>query len=61
MATRLLDNGEAYMSAADKGFARVADMPVHIGHEEEFSLSPNLVSIALAIAVIALAVFAFSL
>lgn len=61
MATRLLDNGEAYMSAADKGFARVADLPVHIGREEEFSLSPNLISIGLAIVIFALAVFAFSL
>lgn len=60
MATRFLDTGEAYLSSAEKQFARVTDIPVHIERSTGFGLSPNLTSILLVVAIGAVALFAFS-
>jgi hypothetical protein len=59
MATRLLDNGEAYLSADDKRFVRLSDTPMHISSDTGAAMPPLLVTLLLALAVIGLATVAF--
>lgn len=61
MATHILDTGEAYLSADEKRFARVASIRQHIDRDPAFRLAPALAGMILAIAIAgaSLAAFAF--
>jgi hypothetical protein len=59
MATRFLDTGEAYLSPADKQYARVIDVPVHLSSSGGFDMPPAIVTLLLGLAVVGLGAVAF--
>ncbi|MBX7250241.1 MAG: hypothetical protein K1X35_14500 [Caulobacteraceae bacterium] len=58
MATRFIDTGEAYLSADEKRFARVVDVPLQIASGGAGAGPSPIVTVLLALAVAGLAVLA---
>jgi hypothetical protein len=60
MTTHILDTGEAYLSAEDKRFARVAFIPTHIHRRTSFILTPTMAGVLMGLAMVALTIAAFA-
>lgn len=58
MATNILDTGEAYLSPADKRFARIDARTPAIHHAVVFSASRALTGVVLVLAIASVAVAA---
>lgn len=61
MAIHFLKTGEAFLSAADKRYARVPFIRQHIERDPGIRLVPGLAVAALAVAVAGLTLAAFSI
>lgn len=60
MTTHIHNTGEAFLSADDKRFARVAFTPVQIAHDDRGHLPPAILGAIVTVAAFALTLWAFA-